>query len=80
MNDADPDSPHEASYLRLDASRARHDLHWMPRLSLDAALDWLVEWYRTCESSGGSMQAFSLSQIARYHLLAQRNETVVENA
>jgi CDP-glucose 4,6-dehydratase len=80
VNDADPNGVHEATYLRLDASRARHDLHWAPRLPLESALDWLVEWYRTRQSSPGSMQSFSLSQIARYHLLAQRDETGVAKA
>jgi CDP-glucose 4,6-dehydratase len=71
VNEADPDSPHEATCLRLDASRARHDLLWAPKLSLEMALDWLVEWYRTWQSSPDSIQAFSLSQIARYHFLSK---------
>jgi CDP-glucose 4,6-dehydratase len=80
VNDADPNSPHEATYLRLDTSRARHDLLWTPRLPLESALDWLVEWYRTWQLSPESMQSFSLSQIARYHLLAQREEATVTHA
>jgi CDP-glucose 4,6-dehydratase len=58
--------PHEAGYLRLDASRARRDLAWTPRLRLETALDWLVEWYRTWQSSPSTMNDFTLSQIARY--------------
>jgi CDP-glucose 4,6-dehydratase len=68
--DEDPGSPHEATYLKLDASRARHDLHWTPRLRLETALDWLVTWYRTWQSTPEAIQALTLSQIARYHSLS----------
>ena len=58
--------PHEAGYLRLDASRARRDLGWVPRLRLEAALEWLVQWYRAWQSSPNSVKELTLSQIARY--------------
>lgn len=64
--DEDPNSPHEATYLRLDASRARHDLQWTPKLRLDTALEWLVAWYRTWQTAPESIQDFSLRQIAQY--------------
>ena len=66
---------HEAGYLKLDASKAKADLAWTPRLRLDTALQWLVQWYRTWqESPAGSkdMQAFTLTQIANYETLLQR--------
>ncbi len=56
---------HEAGYLKLDASRARAELGWSPRLRLGDALDWLVSWYRAYEA-GADMQAFTLQQIAEY--------------
>jgi CDP-glucose 4,6-dehydratase len=62
--DGEP-SVHEAGYLRLDASRAREDLAWRPRLRLAEALDWLVEWYRA-HAAGEEMQAFTLAQIRDY--------------
>jgi CDP-glucose 4,6-dehydratase len=71
--------PHEAGHLRLDASRARHDLGWTPLLRLETALEWLVQWYRTWQASpnrsseAGAMHEFSLRQIAAYEqLLANR--------
>jgi CDP-glucose 4,6-dehydratase len=67
--DEDPDAPHEATYLRLDASRARHDLAWTPRLRLETALDWLVEWYHVWQSTPDSIQSYSLSQISKYQQL-----------
>ncbi|MEO6983202.1 MAG: CDP-glucose 4,6-dehydratase [Edaphobacter sp.] len=62
------ESPHEAGYLKLDASRAHADLHWTPRLNLDAALDLLVQWYRAWQSEA-DMQALTLAQIAAYESL-----------
>jgi CDP-glucose 4,6-dehydratase len=65
----DPDpGVHEAGYLKLDASRARADLAWTPRLHLETALEWLVLWYRAWQS-GADMHAFTLGQIAAYESL-----------
>jgi len=60
---------HEAGTLKLDASRARNDLGWTPRLRLETALQWLIEWVRAWES-GADMHAFTLAQIAAYEALA----------
>jgi CDP-glucose 4,6-dehydratase len=68
VDDSAADSPHEADYLRLDASRAHTDLDWQPHLRLDTALDWLVQWYRAWQS-GADMHTFTLAQIAAYESL-----------
>ncbi len=65
--DEDP-SVHEAGYLKLDASRARADLDWTPRLHLADALDWLVRWYRA-HAESHDMQAYTLNQILDYEAL-----------
>ena len=67
--DADPGA-HEAGYLKLDASRARADLGWTPRLRLETALEWLVQWTRAWQA-GEEMRAFTLAQIAAYESLLQ---------
>jgi CDP-glucose 4,6-dehydratase len=59
------ENPHEASNLKLDASRARADLGWTPLLRLDTALDLLVQWYRGWQS-GSDMHNFTLGQIGTY--------------
>ena len=59
------ESVHEAGYLKLDSSKARAELAWQPRLRLESALEWLVDWYRSWQA-GQDMQAFSLQQIAAY--------------
>lgn len=62
--DEDP-GVHEAGILRLDASKARVELGWQPRLSIETALDWTVDWYRAFEQ-GRNMQEITWSQIADY--------------
>jgi CDP-glucose 4,6-dehydratase len=57
--------PHEARYLRLDASRARADLGWAPSMRLDTALDYLVRWYKRW-NAGEDMYAFTIEQIGTY--------------
>lgn len=57
--------PHEASYLKLDTSKARQRLQWQPRWSLPLALTKIVEWHRAW-LSGADMQAYCLQQIAQY--------------
>jgi CDP-glucose 4,6-dehydratase len=53
--------PHEATTLKLDSTRARTLLGWTPRLSLDTALDWIVEWHQH-----GDAREVTLHQIERY--------------
>lgn len=61
---------HEAGYLKLDASRARAELGWSPRLRLEQALTWLVEWYKA-HAAGEDMRAKTLAQIGEFELLGR---------
>jgi CDP-glucose 4,6-dehydratase len=58
-------SVHEAGLLKLDSSKARAELGWQPRLRLDIALEWLVDWYQAWLGRA-EMQSFTLKQIAEY--------------
>ena len=59
------DHPHEACYLKLDISKARHRLQWAPRWSLETALSRITEWHQAC-LSGQDMRAVCLNQISQY--------------
>jgi CDP-glucose 4,6-dehydratase len=62
---SDPNQVHEAHLLKLDSTKARVQLGWVPRWSLEDALDASVQFYRE-HATGGNMQAFGLKQIAAY--------------
>lgn len=61
-------TPHEDHLLRLDASRARFELGWRPRLRIETALEWSVAWYRA-RKQGRNMTEFTWKQIADYEKL-----------
>ena len=60
-----PENPHEAGLLRLDSSRARSELGWRPRWSMQRALNQTVAWHRAW-LRGADMAACSLGQIQDY--------------
>jgi CDP-glucose 4,6-dehydratase len=63
--------PHEAHYLKLDASKAKAYLNWSPLLPLNKALEWIVEWYRAFQE-GSDLKALVQAQIKRYEALSQK--------
>jgi CDP-glucose 4,6-dehydratase len=58
-------NPPEAFALNLDSSRARTLLGWRPRVTLDRALDWVVEFQRELDS-GGDAAALLDRQIGQF--------------
>lgn len=61
--------PHEASFLKLDCSRAHALLGWRPRLNVESALAWTVEWHKAM-SEGANMREVVAMQIARFEATA----------
>lgn len=61
-------TPYEDHFLRLDASRARFELGWKPRLGIEKALEWSVDWYRAWRD-GADMRQTSLAQIEEFQKL-----------
>lgn len=57
--------PHEAHYLKLDISKARARLNWMPVWSLADALEKIVNWQHAWRK-GSDMKAYCLQQISQY--------------
>lgn len=56
---------HEVGLLRLDSARARSELGWAPRWSLQDALEHTIAWHRAW-LRGDDMQAVCREQIAAY--------------
>lgn len=44
-------SNHEATYLKLDCSKARQRLKWIPRWNLESGLDKTIEWTKAYQSN-----------------------------
>jgi CDP-glucose 4,6-dehydratase len=59
------EQPHEAGLLKLDSSKAKSKLGWVPRWSLEMALDKTVEWHHAWRE-GQPMAEFSFQQIRDY--------------
>jgi CDP-glucose 4,6-dehydratase len=62
---------HEATYLKLDISKARSRLDWHPKLSLAQALQLIVEWSGS-QRSGANMRNCTLQQIESYQALIRK--------
>jgi CDP-glucose 4,6-dehydratase len=60
---------HEATYLRVDSSKAQAELDWKPRLSLDDTLTWTLQWYRRYVEEPSSASTLVTEQIAAYSKL-----------
>jgi CDP-glucose 4,6-dehydratase len=65
MHEASESNPHENPVLSLDSTRARSKIGWLPRWSLQEALERTVDWHRAWQR-GANMQEFSREQIAHY--------------
>jgi CDP-glucose 4,6-dehydratase len=59
------DHPHEATYLKLDCSKARGQLGWHPRWDIGQTIAKIVEWHKACDQ-GADMRAMTLTQITTY--------------
>jgi CDP-glucose 4,6-dehydratase len=57
--------PHEATYLKLDSTRARDRLGWTPGWHLGEALDAIVEWYLALRD-GRELRDATLEQIRAF--------------
>ncbi|MBW2408859.1 MAG: CDP-glucose 4,6-dehydratase, partial [Deltaproteobacteria bacterium] len=56
---------HEATYLKLDCSKARALLDWRPKLNIEETLNVTVNWYKAY-AKGKDMRAITLEEIAWY--------------
>lgn len=64
--DVAKENPHEAGYLRLDCSKAKHKLGYTPRWDLAKALQESVAWYKTYFQNKAKLHDLSLAQIEAF--------------
>ncbi len=62
--DSNPQS-HEANYLKLDCSKARAELGWMPKWDIQTTLNSIVEWSKAF-LDGENMRRITENQINSY--------------
>lgn len=61
--------PHEATYLKLDCSKARAQLGWHPRWNIGQTIEKIVEWHKACDQCA-DMHQMTLAQINDYQNVA----------
>lgn len=61
--------PKETNLLILDSAQARARLGWMPRLSVEQALEWTYDWFVRSEKKA-NMSDFSVKQICDFEELS----------
>jgi CDP-glucose 4,6-dehydratase len=59
---------HEASYLKLDCSKAKALLGWHPKWNIETTLQMVVDWNKSLLSND-DMRKVSLRQIEKYFLM-----------
>jgi len=59
------EQPHEAHHLKLDCSKARSQLGWVPKWRLETTTQKIVEWQKAFQAKD-NMREVSLAQINEY--------------
>jgi CDP-glucose 4,6-dehydratase len=57
--------PHEANYLKLDISKAKHKLAWQPQWSLAESLQKIMDWHKAYLAKQ-DMHGVSINQIKEF--------------
>ena len=60
---------HEAHLLRLDFSKAHAELGWRPRLGIEKALEWTLNWDNCGWQEGADMKQVTLAQVTSFEKL-----------
>ena len=61
--------PHEASYLKLDCSKAIKKLNWSQKLKIEKSISMTSEWYKNFYNKDKDMYQFSVEQIKQFELI-----------
>ena len=64
-NMSEANAPHEASFLKLDCSKARETFGWEPAWNVDSAIRETVAWYRAW-NEGENMREFTEGQVREF--------------
>jgi CDP-glucose 4,6-dehydratase len=56
---------HEATFLKLECSKARSLIGWRPYLDVNSAVAWTVAWHKAMRD-GHDMREFTIAQIVKF--------------
>ena len=59
-------SKHEAKLLKLDNTKSRKELNWIPKYDLSKTIKETAEWYKVFHLSKGDIKNFTSNQIESY--------------
>ena len=68
-----PSDLHEAKWLKLDISKAKHKLGWAPVLPITKGLAMTAAWYQAYAQKR-DMREFTLEQIRSYQTLRFKDQ------
>ena len=63
LDQADPNAPHEDSFLKLDCSKIKSVLGWRPRWHIEEAVEKVADWTRTWLYGGNEMDIRKMEKI-----------------
>lgn len=69
----DGNHPHEANYLKLDCSKARQQLGWTSRLSIEQCMQWVAAWTRAYLQEE-DIRDFTIDQISSFEELIKEHK------
>lgn len=55
----------ESNFLKLDCTKAKKNLEWEPKLTIDETIMWTVDWYKKMYQNE-NMEEYTINQILRY--------------
>ena len=65
VNQAEKNAPHEANFLKLNCEKVKETFGWKPKLHVDEAVAWTVEWTKAWLAGADTAEVMDL-QIARF--------------
>lgn len=57
------DQPHEAGLLKLDISKVKSDLDWVPKMNAKETITFTLDWYNIFNTNKNYIAEFTLKQI-----------------
>lgn len=59
----DVNQPHEAGLLKLDITKVKAELNWMPKMNAHETVKFTLDWYNIFNSNKNNIADFTLKQI-----------------